>query len=55
VTVPRDRTSAAAFAAALGGLSWLLRARRPVPPRVEAMIRALDEPRRRSRARRYVG
>jgi GT2 family glycosyltransferase len=54
-TVPRDRTSAAAFAAALGGLPWLLRARRPVPPRVEAMIRALDEPRRASQARRYVG
>ena len=33
----------------------LLRARRPVPPAVEGMIRAVDEPRRASRARRYVG
>jgi GT2 family glycosyltransferase len=54
-TVPRDRTSAAAFAAALAGLPWVLRERKPVPARVEAMIRLLDEPRRRSRARRYVG
>ena len=54
-TVPRDATSAAAFAAVLAGLPWVVRARRPVPPRVEAMIRAMDEPRRTSRARRYVG
>lgn len=54
-TVPRDRTSAAAFAAALGGLPWVLRERRPLPARVEAMIRLLDEPRRHSPARRYVG
>jgi GT2 family glycosyltransferase len=53
--VPRDATSAAAFAAALAGLPWVLRARRPVPLRVEAMIRALDAPRRASNARRYVG
>jgi len=53
--VPRDRTSAAAFAAALAGLPWVLRERRPLPARVEAMIRLLDEPRRNSRARRYVG
>lgn len=54
-TVPRDCTSAAAFAAALAGLPWVLRERRPLPARVEAMIGLLDEPRRRSRARRYVG
>jgi GT2 family glycosyltransferase len=54
-TVPRDATSAAAFAAAAAGLPWVLRARRPLPPSAEAMIRALDEPRRTSRARRYVG
>jgi GT2 family glycosyltransferase len=54
-TVPRDRASAAAFGAALAGLPWVLRERRPVPARVEAMIRALDAPRRASRARRYVG
>jgi hypothetical protein len=33
----------------------VLRARRRVPPHVESMIRALDEPRRTSQARRYVG
>jgi GT2 family glycosyltransferase len=54
-TVPRDGTSARAFAAALAGAPWVLRARRPVPPRVESMIRRLDAPRRSSRARRYVG
>jgi GT2 family glycosyltransferase len=54
-TVPHDRASVRAFAAALGGLPWVLRSRRPVPPEVESMIRALDEPRRTSRARRYVG
>jgi GT2 family glycosyltransferase len=54
-TVPRDRTSAAAFAAALAGLPWVLRERRPLPARVESMIRLLEEPRRTSQARRYVG
>jgi GT2 family glycosyltransferase len=55
LTVPRDRTSAAAFTAALAGLPWVLRERRPLPMRVESMIRLLDESRRHSRARRYVG
>ena len=55
VTVPRDRVSAGAFAAAAGGLPWVLRERRPLPPRVEAQQRLLDAPRRASRARRYVG
>jgi GT2 family glycosyltransferase len=55
VTVPRDRVSAAAFAAALGGLPWVLRERAPLPPWVEAQLRLLDGPRRASRARRYVG
>jgi GT2 family glycosyltransferase len=54
-TVPHDRTSVRAFAAALRGLPWVLRERRPVPPRVESMIRLLDEPRRKSPARKYVG
>ncbi|MBV9792487.1 MAG: glycosyltransferase [Actinobacteria bacterium] len=54
-TVPRDRTSAAAFAAAARGLPWVLRERRPVPPRVESSIQRLDAPRRSSAARRYVG
>lgn len=53
-TVPRDRTSAAAFAAAPAGLPRVLRERRPPPARVEAMIRLLDEPRRHSGARRYA-
>jgi GT2 family glycosyltransferase len=54
-TVPADRTSAAAFGAAAAGLPWVLRERRPVPPHVEAWMRLLEEPRRNSRARRYVG
>ena len=54
-TVPRDRVSAAAFGAALRGLPWVLAERRPVPGRVESWLRLLDEPRRASRARRYVG
>lgn len=55
VTVPRDRVSAAAFAAALGGLPWVLRERRPLSPQTEAVMRLLDVPRRNSRARRYIG
>jgi GT2 family glycosyltransferase len=54
-TVPRDAVSAAAFWAALRGLPWVLRERRPVPPQVEAQIQLLEEPRRASSARRYVG
>lgn len=54
-TVPADRTSAAAFGAAAVGLPWVLRERRPVPPHVESWMRLLEEPRRNSRARRYVG
>jgi GT2 family glycosyltransferase len=54
-TVPADRTSAAAFGAAAAGLPWVLRQRRPVPAHVESWLRLLEEPRRTSRARRYVG
>jgi GT2 family glycosyltransferase len=54
-TVPRDAASAAAFLAALRGLPWVLRERRPVPAEVEAQIQLLEEPRRASSARRYVG
>jgi len=54
-TVPLDATSAAAFWAAIRGLPWVLRERRPVPPQVEAQIQLLEEPRRASSARRYVG
>jgi hypothetical protein len=53
--VPRDLTSAAAFGAAVRGLPWVLRERRPVPPTVEAWIQLLDTPRRASPARRYTG
>lgn len=55
LTVPRDRTSAAAFAAAVRGAPWVLRHRRRVPPRVEARLASLDRAQRESRARRYVG
>jgi hypothetical protein len=54
-SVPRDTVSASAFWAAAGGLPWVLRERQPLPPSVEASIRLLDEPRRRSAARQYVG
>lgn len=54
-TVPRDTASAAAFAAALRGLPWVLRERRPVTPELEAQIQLLEGPRRASSARRYVG
>lgn len=54
-TVPRDRTSALAAWDALRGLPWLLAARRPRPPAVEARLSGLDETQRRSTARRYVG
>lgn len=54
-TVPRDATSAAALWAAVRGLPWVLRERRPVRPEVEAQIQLLEEPRRASAARRYVG
>jgi GT2 family glycosyltransferase len=54
-SVPRDTVSASAFCAAAGGLPWVLRERKPLPPSVEASIRLLDEPRRHSAARQYVG
>jgi GT2 family glycosyltransferase len=54
-TVPPDRTSASAFAAATAGLPWVLRERRAVPSHVESWIQLLEEPRRTSQARRYVG
>ncbi|WP_236670532.1 glycosyltransferase family 2 protein [Streptomyces sp. 7-21] len=53
--VPRDAATGAALLRALGGLPWLLRERRVVPPEVEARLRLLDGPQRASRARRYVG
>jgi GT2 family glycosyltransferase len=54
-TVPRDAASASAFWAAVRGLPWVLRERRPVAPEVEAQIQLLEGPRRASSARRYVG
>ncbi|MEU7566891.1 glycosyltransferase family 2 protein [Streptomyces fradiae] len=54
-TVPRDAASLRAFGLALAGLPWVLRERRVVPPEVEARLKALTEPQRQSRARRYVG
>ncbi|MBW8805848.1 MAG: glycosyltransferase [Catenulisporales bacterium] len=54
-SVPRDRWSALAFCDAVRGLPWVLAERRVVPPEVEAGLRLLEEPQRRSAARRYVG
>jgi hypothetical protein len=53
--VPRDATTARALAEAAAGIPWVLRNRAPVPAPVEARLRTLDEPQRRSAARRYVG
>jgi len=53
-TVPRDRVSLGGFLDALRGLPWVLRERRPVPPRVEADLRLLEPQQASSRARRYV-
>jgi GT2 family glycosyltransferase len=52
---PRDRASASAVAEAVAGLPWVLRERRVVPPQVEKGLQLLEEPQRRSVARRYVG
>lgn len=54
-TVPRDRASLRAFLHAGLGLPWVLRQRRPVPPRIEARLAALEEAQRRGTARRYIG
>jgi GT2 family glycosyltransferase len=54
-SVPKDPASAAAVARAVAGLPWVLRERRVIPASVEAGLRRLEEPQRRSVARRYVG
>ena len=54
-SLPRDLASLGAIAEALGGLHWVLRERRVVPPEVERGLRLLEEPQRHSVARRYVG
>jgi GT2 family glycosyltransferase len=53
-TVPRDRVTLDGLLAALGGLPWVLRERRVLPPHAEARFAALDDAQRRSTARRYV-
>jgi GT2 family glycosyltransferase len=54
-SVPRDRASAAAIAAAVRGLPWVVRERQVVPAHVERGLRLLEEPQRQSKARRYIG
>jgi GT2 family glycosyltransferase len=53
-TVPRDRVSVLGLLEAVGGLPWVLRERRVLPPHAEARFAALDRAQRRSTARRYV-
>jgi hypothetical protein len=55
--VPKDAATAAAVARAAAGLPWVLRDRRGrlIPMSVEAGLRLLEGPQRRSAARRYVG
>ncbi|MFF6995276.1 glycosyltransferase family 2 protein [Streptomyces sp. NPDC008313] len=54
-TVPRDAASVRAFAHALAGLPWVLAQRDPVPAVIETRLLALEEARRTSTARRYIG
>jgi hypothetical protein len=54
-SLPRDAASALAVAEAVRGLPWVVRERRVVPRGVEQGLRLLEEPQRRSAARRYVG
>lgn len=54
-TAPKDRWTAQAALEALRQLPWVRRERRVVPPEVERGLRLLEEPQRRSPARRYVG
>ncbi|HEX2026957.1 MAG TPA: glycosyltransferase [Nitriliruptorales bacterium] len=49
-----DHRSARAVLAALGGLPWVLRERRPVPPHVEQGLRQLERQQADSTARQYV-
>ncbi|MFI6934138.1 glycosyltransferase family 2 protein [Streptomyces sp. NPDC050287] len=54
-TVPRDTVSLRAFAEATAALPWVLRERRVLPREVESRLRLLEDPQRRSSARRYTG
>jgi hypothetical protein len=47
--VPRDRTSALAFAEAIAGLPWVLRHWSVLPAHVEEQLLALEHSNRRSR------
>jgi GT2 family glycosyltransferase len=53
-TVPRDRVTGRGLLEAVGGIPWVLRERRVLPPHAEARFAALEEAQRRSTARRYV-
>jgi GT2 family glycosyltransferase len=53
-SVPRDRVTARGLLEAVGGIPWVLRERRVLPPHAEARFAALEEAQRRSAARRYV-
>ncbi|MDT7802093.1 MAG: hypothetical protein QOI78_5526 [Actinomycetota bacterium] len=54
-SAPPDRATAGALVDVVRGLPGVLADRRVVPPRVEHGLRLLEEPQRRSVARRYVG
>lgn len=51
--LPPTPTAGLGVLDAVRGLPWVLRERRALPPRVEARFRALEEPQRRSTARKY--
>jgi GT2 family glycosyltransferase len=53
-TVPRDRVTVRGLLAAAGGIPWVVRERRVLPPHAEARFAALEDAQRRSTARRYV-
>ncbi|WUI04048.1 glycosyltransferase [Spirillospora sp. NBC_00431] len=53
-TLPRDRVTAGALAAAAAGLTWVARERRTLPRDVENRLRVLETSQRESKARRYV-
>ncbi|TDB84677.1 glycosyltransferase [Actinomadura sp. KC216] len=53
-TLPRDRVTAGALAAAAAGLTWVPRERRTLPRDVEHRLRTLETSQRESKARRYV-
>jgi GT2 family glycosyltransferase len=53
-TVPRDRVTARGLFEAVGGIPWVVRERRVLPPHAEARFAALEDAQRRSTARRYV-